>query len=278
MGRIDLHSHSNRSDGLLAPAALVRRAADRGVTHLALTDHDAVDGIPEARAAAPDGLCLVGGMEVTTGFNGRELHVLALFLDPATPEIVAFCAAARAERAVRIERMVERLAGHGVRLKLEDVLAEANGATLARPHLARTLVRYGYVDSLQRAFDQFLAPGMPGHVDRQRPSVAEVVRLVRGAAGVTSLAHPGVNRISRYELAELAGLGLDAVEAVHPDQPPNQAEAYERWGRALGLRTTGGSDFHGDGPGSHGPPGTATTPVAEFEALSALAAGRRAGS
>lgn len=277
--KIDLHSHSTRSDGLLSPAALVDRAAGQGVTHLALTDHDAVDGIAEARASAAGRLELVGGMEITADFRGREVHVLGLFVQPHHPEIQAFCAATRRERATRIERMVEKLARVNIKVRLDDVLAEANGATLARPHLARTLVAYGYAPSLQRAFDHFLAEGRPGYVERAQPTTDEAIALMRRCGAVTSIAHPGVNKLSRHELADLAAEGLDGVEAFHPDHPPNQAEAYQRWGAACGLRATGGSDFHGDGAESHGPPGIRSTPPADFEALAALARDRsRAGS
>ena len=273
--RIDLHAHSYRSDGLLSPAALVERALDCGVTHLALTDHDTIDGVPEARAAAAGRLDVIGGIEFSVEWARDELHVLGLFLDPSHPDIVRFCARARDERERRIERMVEALGRAHVPVPLEAVLAEANGATPARPHLARVLVRMGYAADLSKAFDSFLVPGRPGHVSRWLPSVVEVVALVRSAGGVTSLAHPGVHRISRNQLAELAAQGIDAVEADHPDHPPTQVEAYERWGAPLGLLMTGGSDFHGDGGHSHGPPGTRTTTRVNFERVLALHRERR---
>ena len=276
--RIDLHAHSTRSDGLLTPAALVERAVAEGVTHLALTDHDTIDGVPEARRAAAGRLELVAGIEFSVDWQRDELHVLGLFLDPDHPGIVAFCARAREERERRIERMVEALARAHVNVPLAAVLEEANGATPARPHLARVLVRMGYAADLSKAFDSFLVEGRPGHVLRWLPTVAEVVALVRSAGGVTSLAHPGVHRLSRNQLAELASFGLDAVEANHPDHPPTQVEAFERWGAPLGLAVTGGSDFHGDGGHSHGPPGTRTTATASYEKLFALHLARSRGA
>jgi predicted metal-dependent phosphoesterase TrpH len=272
---VDLHAHSTRSDGLLTPTALVARALAEGVSGLALTDHDTVEGVAEAQAAAGAGLELVPGLEITAELNGREVHLLGLWVLADHPELRAFCARAREERATRIERMVEALRRANVLVSVDDVRAEAGDATLARPHLARALVAKGYAASVQRAFTHYLGDGCVADVPRRRPSLAEACALVRRCGGVASLAHPGVNKVSRQELGDAARAGLDAVEAFHPDHPPTQADAYVRWGAALGLRATGGSDFHGDGPESHGPPGTWVTPAPEADALRALAASRR---
>jgi predicted metal-dependent phosphoesterase TrpH len=277
--RIDLHSHSRHSDGVLTPEALARRAHGQGVTTLALTDHDTVSGVREARATAPEGLEIVAGLEITTELHGREIHLLGHFVDVDAPALVRFCAEARGERATRIERMVAKLQQAGIKIDLAHVLEEADGATLARPHLARTLLRYGYVESLQQAFDRYLCAGMPGYVGRAQPTMEEAIAIVRAAGGTTSIAHPGVNKISRQELTHLATLGLDAVEANHPDHPPSQADAYARWAAERGMTITGGSDFHADGPDSHGPPGSFLTPPEAFERLRSLAGSRaRAGS
>lgn len=271
--RIDLHGHSTASDGTLAPAAYVALARASGVTHLGLTDHDTTLGLAEAmRAAAPD-VEIVPGIELTATFHGREIHLLGHFVDPDAQALAGACAAAAAERETRLARMVERLAAAGVNVRFEHVLEEAAGGTLARPHLARTLVRYGHAASMQEAFDRFLSRGTPGWVDRQRPEAKEAIAVIHAAGGTAAIAHPGVNGISRHELADLAALGLDAAEAYHPNHPATQAEAYVRWGRALGLRATGGTDFHGGGPEA-APPGTVTTPPEELEALRAVAAGR----
>lgn len=269
--RVDFHSHSTASDGRLAPAVLVVRAAAAGVTHLSLTDHDSVAGLLEAAGAARlAGLALVPGIEITATFNGREIHVLGHFLLPGAPGLAAWCGERGGERSDRMRAMVERLAAAGIRVAWADVVAEAAGGTLARPHLARTLVNYGYAAGLQEAFDRYLSPGTPGFVDRPRPTAAEACALVRAAGGTSSIAHPGPNRISRHELADLATQGLDAVEADHGQHPPTQREAYTRWGAAVGLASTGGSDFHSEPP-THGELGTHTTSPADFEVLAARA-------
>jgi len=272
--RIDLHAHSRASDGLLTPTALVHHAQSHGVTHLALTDHDTVDGVPEARtAAAACGMTLLPGLEATGQLHGREVHVLLLGVDIGAPPLVRFCAEVRAERATRIERMVEALQRHRVDITLQQVLDEAAGATLARPHLARVLVQRGHAASREEAFRNFLEPGTPGHVERSRPEVPALVRLARSAGGITSLAHPGVCRVSRQELSLLAAEGLDAVECDHPSQVPTQVDAYARWSAELGMLRTGGADFHGSGDDG-GPPGYRTTSPAAWERICEVVSSR----
>lgn len=269
--RADFHNHTRSSDGVLTPTELVAQAADRAVSHLAITDHDTVAGLDEAvRAAREHGIALVPGIEITTELHGRELHLLGLFVVPTAPDLADFARRMRDERAHRLRRMTERLASLGVAVTWEDVLSEATGAkSLGRPHLARALVRRGHAGSIQEAFDRFLVPGKPGWLERYRPTHAEAIALVHQAGGVCSVAHPGLNGVSRAELGKLAEAGLDAVEAHHPGHPPSQAEAYVRWGRELGLVATGGTDFHSD-DGVHAP-GSFLTPAASVDALAARA-------
>lgn len=276
--RADLHSHSTRSDGALSPAALVELVVAHGVTHLALTDHDTLDGVQEAAQAAHRAgrkVQIVAGIEITASFHEREVHLLGHFVLPDAPALRDWTASRLAERQTRMTQMVERLQSAGLAVSMDDVEREAGGGVLARPHLARALVARGYAENVGRAFDRFLQKGAPGWVERRGPTIEEAVRVVREAGGTSSLAHPGANRISRQEVRALAAAGVDALEAFHPDHPPNQADAYVRWGRALGLHATGGSDFHA--PGEHStPPGTFVTPVPDWRALTALAAERQA--
>lgn len=272
--RIDFHSHSTASDGLLSPAALVARAAERGVDVLALTDHDTVVGLAEAAAEAhARGVRLVPGLEITSDLHGREIHLLAHFVVPDAPALVAFSAQGVGDREERIRRMVERLAANGIVLSFDHIRAQAAGA-LGRPHLARALVDAGYVGSMQQAFDWYLTKGMPGWVERARPPLAEVCALVRACGGTASLAHPGTNKVSKREVRVLADLGVDALEAFHGDHPPSQVDAYVRWAREAGLRVTGGSDFHG-GDDPDYLPGVRSTPDEDLAALEALAERRR---
>jgi predicted metal-dependent phosphoesterase TrpH len=246
---IDLHSHTQHSDGERSPAELLTEAAAAGVQVLAVTDHDTVSGIADCRAAAERvGVRLVPGIELSSELHGREVHILGHFLDPASGALLKLATGMLAERRERMERMVVLAQGMGfAAVTMERVIACSGGENLGRPHLARVLVECGHASSVKDAFDKFLRSRGPLWVDRRRLSVPEAVELIRGASGTSSVAHPGANGVSRQELKVMADAGLDAVEAFHPDHVPNQAEAYERWAKELGLLITAGSDYHGPG-------------------------------
>ena len=244
---IDLHSHTLHSDGQRSPAELLAEAAGRGITVLALTDHDTVSGVADATTAAEGhGIRLVPGIELSCELHGREVHVLGHFLDPASTGVLRLAEQMLAERWRRMEKMVERARGAGLSgVTLERVIAASGGENLGRPHLARVLVDCGHCKSVKDAFERYLGNGGPLFVDRLRLPVQEAVELIHGARGTSSIAHPGANGVSRQELKICAGMGLDAVEAFHPEHVPNQAEAYERWATEFGLLVTAGSDYHG---------------------------------
>jgi predicted metal-dependent phosphoesterase TrpH len=244
---IDLHSHTLHSDGQRSPEELLAEAAAARVTVLSLTDHDTVSGIEAAtRAATQCGIRLVPGIELSCELHGREVHILGHLLDPRSPGLVALAAEMLAERRERMEKMVARSKDAGLAgITMERVVAASGGENLGRPHLARALIDCGHARGMKDAFERFLRPGGPLYVDRRRLSVADAVKLVRAAGGTSSLAHPGANEVSRHEIKVCAELGLDAVEALHPDHAPNQVEAYERWAAEFGMLVTAGSDYHG---------------------------------
>jgi len=244
---IDLHSHTLHSDGDRSPAQLFDEARRAGVEVLAVTDHDTVFGLEECRVASEaSGVRLVPGIELSCDLHGREVHVLGHFIDPASPALERLAAGMLAERRERMERMVDRARSLGfAAVSMDRVVAASGGENLGRPHLARVLVDCGHAASIKDAFDRFLHTGGPLWVDRRRLPVDEAVRLVHDAGGAATIAHPGANAISRQELKAMASLGLDGVEAWHPEHPPNQAEAFVRWAEELSLVLTAGSDFHG---------------------------------
>jgi predicted metal-dependent phosphoesterase TrpH len=250
-GGIDLHSHTQASDGEFTPDGLFQAAAGAGLAVLAVTDHDTVAGLAECGAAAfRAGLRLVPGIELSTTHHGREVHLLGHFVDAGSPALAAFQGRVVDDRRERMARMVARACSLGLAVTLEEVVAHSGGETLCRPHLAKALVARGYVASVKVAFDKYLRDGAPVYVDRLRPSLADAIALVHEAGGTATIAHPGLNGVSEQELKELAQLpdgGLDGVEALHPDHVPSQVEAYTRWADALGMLLTAGSDFHGPG-------------------------------
>ncbi|MGZ3480835.1 MAG: PHP domain-containing protein [Myxococcaceae bacterium] len=243
---IDLHSHTTASDGELSPEDLLARARKCGVQTLAVTDHDTVKGLARARAAAEaEGVRLVPGIEVSAFAEGREIHVLGHFVDPAEPGLASYSVRLGDERSERMGRMVERMNSLGFPVTLEEVERIAAGAHLGRPHLALALLARGYVTSSREAFDRFLGDGKPGWVDRLRVSAEEAIAMLHQAGGTATIAHPGSSKVSGYTLERLAKVGLDGLEVFHPDHVPSQREAFLRQADALGLVPTAGSDFHG---------------------------------
>jgi len=244
---IDLHSHTLHSDGDRSPENLLAEAAAAGISVLSVTDHDTVSGLEECRvAAARHGVRFVPGIELSCELHGREVHILGHFLDPLSPALGVLATGMLAERRERMERMVLRaqeLKLDGV--TLDRVVACSGGDNLGRPHLARVLVDRGHAVSIKDAFEKFLRTNGPLWVDRLRLTIPEALEIVHGAGGTASIAHPGANGVSRQELRTLAAAGLDAVEAHHPEHPPNQAEAYQSWAADLEMLVTAGSDYHG---------------------------------
>lgn len=244
---IDLHSHTLHSDGDRSPSQLFALAAAAGVKVLAVTDHDTVLGLADCRAASEaSGVRFVPGIELSCELHGREVHVLGHFIDPQGTPLERLATGLLEERRDRMERMVALAQGMGFSaVTMERVFAVGGGDNLGRPHLARVLVDCGHALSIKDAFDRFLHTDGPMWVDRRRFPVADAIRIIHEAGGTATIAHPGANGISRQELKAMADIGLDGVEAFHPEHPPNQAEAFTRAADELGLAVTAGSDFHG---------------------------------
>jgi 3',5'-nucleoside bisphosphate phosphatase len=270
---IDLHLHSSASDGLLAPADLVRRVAAAGVSICSLTDHDTVAGLAEASAeAAACGLGFVSGIEITAMADGRDVHMLGYGFDPDSAPLEAFLCGQREERRLRIRRLLDRLADLGMPLDEARVVAapaEASGAkgrAVGRPHVARAMVDAGYVASVAEAFDAWLGTGRPAFVSRAGASPAEVVAIVQSAGGIAALAHPGVTKRDDV-LPALVAAGIDAIEVWHSEHDAGQTQRYAEIASAHRLLMTGGSDFHGDQAGRVCGLGTVGMPREAFEAL-----------
>lgn len=267
---IDLHTHSTASDGRCSPEELVARAADAGVTVLALTDHDTFAGCAAAAAACGSrGIDFVPGIEITAVAAGRDVHVLGYFCDTAAPALQAFLAAQRQLRVDRTREIVQRLASHGLALDPEAILRPAladPSMSVGRPWIARALVEAGYVATRSEAFDLWLARGRPGFVPRTGASMQTVFDRVHGAGGLASLAHPILVGQDEW-IAELASAGLDALEAFHSDHDPAATEHYLGIARRLQLLVTGGSDFHADDAHGGGGPGSVSLPPRHFDAL-----------
>ena len=245
---IDLHLHSTASDGDLDPAALVRRVRDAGVRTLSLTDHDTMEGVPAAAAAAAElGLEFIPGVEITAVLDHRDCHILGYFLAAAPPGLTRFLDTQGTARLDRARAIAAKLATLGAPIDIETLIRQAGTVrkVVTRPLIARALVESGHARSMQEAFDRWLGDGRPAYVTRDGHSPADVVRRIAASGGVAVLAHPGLLR--RDELIPgLARAGLGAIEAHHSDHGQPERKRYAALAARLGLAVSGGSDFHGD--------------------------------
>jgi 3',5'-nucleoside bisphosphate phosphatase len=278
---IDLHTHTTASDGRLAPADLVGRAAAAGVTVLSVTDHDTMASAGEARATCSSlGVEYVPGIEVTAVVQDSDVHVLGYFVDERSAPFQAFLAAQRHARVERIREIVARLATMGIVLDADAILQPTfKDPTRApgRPWIAQALVAAGHADDTADAFSRWIARGRPAFVPRHGARPAEVIQRIHDGGGLASLAHPAlIGPLASDEwIAALAADGLDAIEAYHSKH--DAATTMKFLGKAadLGLEVTGGSDYHADP--THGPagPGVVTLPPQAFERLKARLNPRR---
>lgn len=250
---IDLHTHTDRSDGTDSPTQLLEAARVAEVSTLAITDHDTTAGWDEAQAAADRlGITLVRGAEVSTRHRGISVHLLAYLFDPDEPVLREALDAVRDDRTPRLRTIVERFADDGFDLTWADVEAEiAEGASPGRPHVADALVRKGYAPHRNDVFARWLHNGSRYYVPHHTIDTADAIALVRGAGGVPVLAHPfAASRgwvISADDVRQLAGAGLVGIEVAHRDHDPDEVALAASLADELDLVPTGSSDYHGDG-------------------------------
>jgi predicted metal-dependent phosphoesterase TrpH len=259
--RIDLHSHSSVSDGLDAPAGLVRKMRDAGIEAFALTDHDTLQGLPEARAEAEKlGIDLISGAEVSADFQGRDdVHILALFVDEKNDRFNSCLADRQETRRRRGELMAEKLIEAGYALDLDAIRQDVGDGVWGRPHLARALVRAGHASSNDDAFNRFLGREHPWYVPSTKWQALEVLQAIREAGGISSLAHSIWYRDPEELIRALAAAGLDALEVFHPDHGPQEEARFGALARDENLLVTAGSDFHGTPEGRKHPGGVVGT-------------------
>lgn len=247
---IDLHAHSTASDGSDTPAELMGIAARIGLSAVALTDHDTVEGLAEAKRAAEElGTRLVPGCELSCEVARGTMHLLVYFLDDGPGPLQARLAALQHGRSTRNEQIVELLQANGLDITVEEILAEAGGGSVGRPHFAAVMVRKGYVPSIQEAFDVWLAKGRPAYLGRDRLTPEEAVSLAHASGALAVLAHPTSLDLEPEPLekfvAYLSDLGLDGIESEYGRFSPDERAGYRRLAERHGLCPTGGSDYHG---------------------------------
>ncbi len=248
---VDLHVHSTASDGSETPSEVVRLAAEAGLTAMALTDHDTLEGVEEAREeAARRGIELIPGVELSCEWDRGGMHMVVLFLEPGPGPLQDRLAELRDSRNRRNRVIAERLAGLGMDISLEEVEQLAGGGSVGKPHFAEVLRRKGYVPDIPSAFDRYLGPGRPAYAARRLLLPEEAIELARRSGAVSVVAHPhtlGLDRGAEYTafFEWTAGLGLAGVECCYSEYDPRMLEERVRAVRAHGLIPSGGSDFHG---------------------------------
>jgi hypothetical protein len=273
----DLHCHSTFSDGVDTPARLVGYAMEAGLSVLALSDHDALSGLPEFEAAAKGtGLVTVAASELSTRCDDDDVHVLGLFLDPEEPAMRERLERFRVDRDTRGEAMVAALAALGMPLDLAAIRGVVGAGAFGRPHIARAMVARGYVKHLDEAFDKWLAHGKPGYVPKPKWTLEEAIAAIRVAGGLSVIAHPIWYKDAARVVALGAAAGLDGLEVYHLDQAGQENE-FGKLADRHGLLKSAGSDYHGPAEGRRRV-GACRLEASGWERMVAAAAARRAES
>ena len=247
----DLHTHTTCSDGSVGPADLVAMAASGGASAIAITDHDTVAGLFEARAAADRvGIEFMNGVEISAEYSPGTMHILGYCVDDLSATMESKLDQLRAARDRRNPEIVARLRLLGMEISYEEVLSVAGSDIVGRPHFARLLVGKGYVESIPEAFNKYLAKGAAAYVEKMRLSPRDAINLIHDAGGVAVLAHPyqlGLPSLSEEEdlITELVAFGLDGIEALYSRHSEVQRATYADLATRHGLLITGGSDYHG---------------------------------
>jgi len=249
MAGYDLHVHTNRSDGTFTPTEAVDLAVERGLTGIAITDHDTLAGLDEASATGGAiGVRVIAGVELSAVEDEQETHILGLHIrERAAME--RRLVEVRDMRRTRAERMVKRLNELGHAVTMEAVLKESGGGAIGRPHVARALIAGGFVTDSREAFERLIGNGKPAFVGKDRLAMAEAIELIHGAGGLAILAHPGPH-LTRERVAALVEEDLDGIEVLHPSHSDNITQHLDALADEFHLVRSGGSDWHGaeDGP------------------------------
>jgi predicted metal-dependent phosphoesterase TrpH len=252
---VDLHSHTDRSDGVLSPPELIDLAKEVGLNALGISDHDTIQACEEiGEYASGQGIELIHSVELAARFRGRSIHILGYFLDAPPDELFRNrLEDLKAQRLDRNTRLVKKLQSLGLDISLEEVRALGKHQA-GRPHFARVLMDKGYCPTFRSAFETYLDERAPGFVPKYELSLSEVLKWIRGSRGISSWAHPArFIRASGEEpealFREIAAEGMLAIECYHRDHEPVESETFRAAAQKLGLGVTGGSDFHGPTPG-----------------------------
>ena len=273
MSKIDLHIHSTASDGRFSPAEVVRKSAEAGLTVMAITDHDTVDGIAPALEAAKDfpGLKVIPGVEINTDVPKGEAHVLGYFIDYTDLKLQTNLENMRNSRVERAKKMMAKLKSLGLPIKWERVREIAGSGSVGRPHIAQAMLEKGYIASIKEAFNKYIGWGGPAYVEREKMTPGEAVELILQAKGLPVLAHPLTINSPETMVIELKAAGLIGIEVYYGGYTTEEIGQLVNLALKYELITTGGSDFHGLDANTETMIGGINVPVEAVQQLIALA-------
>lgn len=250
MHSIDLHAHTTASDGTFTPIELIEHAKEKGLTAIAVTDHDTTDGLAEAAAAARrHGIEFVPGIELSISYHSGRFHMLGYLIDPENPTLAGRLNQVKENRIKRNQLMAAKMEELGLPVTLEDIIAESGGGQVGRPHMAMAMVKKGLVSTVQEAFDKYLADGAMAHFPKDKITAEEGMALIHAAGGLAVMAHPASLKMDNEALLEdlkrLKAQGLDGIECYYNNHTPERSRELLAMANEVGLVATGGSDFHG---------------------------------
>ena len=244
MAKIDLHTHTNYSDGAYSPIELVKRAKQVGLNVISITDHDSINGLPEAMEYGREiGVEVIPGVELSTDIDDREVHLLGLFIDVRDDELQKYLQFFRDERFFRAKRIVKKLRNLGLNITIDDVLALAKNSAIGRPHIAEAMYNLGIVNNFYAAFDKYIGDNGPAYEKKIHVSPKSALKIISDAGGLSFIAHPC--NMPENILTNLIKAGVDGIEVVHPAHNDYQVRFYRGIVNQYCLLESGGSDFHG---------------------------------
>jgi len=242
--KVDLHSHTNLSDGFNSPEELIHKAKNVGIEILSITDHDSVNAIEEATTLGSDvGVEIIPGVEISSDLRGIEVHILGYFVDITNKEFEQYLMFFREQRVRRASRIVDKLNQLGLAMSLDDVMKIAKKSAVGRPHIAQALLQKGFVKSYQEAFNKYIKNGGPAYEKKVHLSPQSAFKIISDAGGLSFIAHPG--NMSQNLIKELIDAGADGIEVIHPSQSKDLIRFYRGIVNEYFLLESGGSDFHG---------------------------------
>lgn len=244
--KADLHIHSIYSDGIYSPEFIIQKAKAEDLAAIALTDHDTVEGFFVAKdLCAKYNIDIISGIELSCHYESREYHILAYNFDPQDPGIIQIIEVSKANRLERAEKIIEKLNGNNINITIDDVLESANGAPLARPHIAQAMFNKGFIQNTKEAFLNHIGDGKYAYNEKKNFPVENGIKIISNSGGVSVLAHPAKS-ISQVVLLNFIRFGLDGIEVVHPLHNKHMQTKYHRIASQYSLLETGGSDYHGN--------------------------------